>query len=70
MSQRILSPEEGEELNRLSREHEASVLRTRGILARHGMTSPEFAEADRADGARYKRIRELQGMSGKHWMAS
>jgi hypothetical protein len=64
-----LTPEEGAELNRLLAEHAEAGVRAGAVLAKHGMESPEFREADAATGALWVRIRELQGMAGKSWMA-
>ena len=61
--------EEGEELKRLRAEHEAASMRAGAILQAKGMDSPEFAEAERATGVLYCRIREIMGTANSHWMA-
>jgi hypothetical protein len=69
MANNVITPEEGEELKRLLAEHSAATLHGAAILRKYGMESQEFREADKATGALWMRIREIQGLSGKHWMA-
>jgi hypothetical protein len=69
MTRAVISPEEGAELQQPRLDHAAAVERTGAILAAKGMDSLEFAEADRAAGAISRRIREILGDSGKHWMS-
>lgn len=57
----VISPEEGAELQRLYRELDAASKRAAVVLATKGMASPEFAEADKATGAVWRRIREILG---------
>ena len=65
-----ISPEKSAELKRLYVEFASSVKRTAVILTSNGMDSPEFAEADKASGVLWKRIREILGDTGKPWRAS
>jgi hypothetical protein len=65
----FISPEEGAELKRLYAEHSAASKNAGTILATEGMDSPRFAEADKAVGVIWRRIREILGTSGSHWMA-
>jgi hypothetical protein len=69
MAKTVLSPEDGAELQRLYQEHAATNQKTAAVLASKGMDSPEFAEADKAAGAIGRRIREILGNAGKHWMS-
>lgn len=64
-----ISPADGAELTRLLAEHVKATLHGAEVLRKHGMESPEFREADKATGAIWARIRELQGLGNKHWMA-
>jgi hypothetical protein len=69
MSKTVITPEEGAELQRLYREHAAANEKAAAILAATGMGSTEFAEADKAAGAIWRRIREILGDAGKPWMS-
>jgi hypothetical protein len=65
----VVTPEEGAELQRLYREHAAATETAVAVLAARGMDSPEFAEADKAAGVIWRRMREILGDAGKHWMS-
>jgi hypothetical protein len=65
----IITPEEGAELTQLQLDSAVAIQRERHILATGGMESPEFLEATKASGAIIRRIREIQGTTGTHWMA-
>jgi hypothetical protein len=67
MAKGFVSLEEGAELERLEKEHEAASQRGAVVLALKGMDSPEFAEVDAATGKLW--TREIQGMTGKSWVA-
>lgn len=69
MAKRVLTPEEGAELNQLYKEHPVNVQRAGEMLAKHGMESPEFAESDGISTRSWKRIRELLGIAHLPWMA-
>lgn len=69
MNRRILTGEEAEEFKRLYDEYPRVSQHAAELLGRHGMESKEFREADAAVGDLWRRLRELQGMAGKHWMA-
>lgn len=69
MTKSIISPEEGDELKRLYKEHAKASEQAAVILAARGMDSREFFEADKATGALWRRIREILGVSSSHWMA-
>lgn len=61
MTRSIVSGEEGQELKRLYSEVATATARAGQILAEKGMGSPEFAEADKAVGVIWRRIREILG---------
>jgi hypothetical protein len=70
MARATISPEEDAELNRLREKHRIAVERGAVMLARHGMASSEFAEAEKATGELSRRIRALEGIApDTHWMA-
>ena len=69
MNTPILTGEKAEEYKRLYREYGAAVAHAVATLAANGMESEEFRQADAAVGKLYVRLRELQGMAGKSWMA-
>jgi hypothetical protein len=65
MSQ-ILSPEESEEYRRVYEKHVRLTNYAMDVLRRYGMESKEFADADAATCKTWIRLRELQGIAGKH----
>jgi hypothetical protein len=65
----VISPEEGAELKRLYADHAAASGRALAVLAREGMESPQFFEADKAVGVIWRKIREILGTANSHWMA-
>jgi hypothetical protein len=65
----LITPEEAAERSRLMAEYQAAGIRAGAILAQYGMDSPEFLEADKATGAIWRRIREIDGTAGSRWMA-
>lgn len=69
MATPILTGEKAAEYKRLYLEYGAAMARATAVLKAKGMDSQEFAEADAAAGTLWARLRELQGMGGKHWMA-
>jgi hypothetical protein len=69
MTQTILPTDEGAELKRLRREHVATEREARIILRRFGMDSRQFQRADARTNELWRRIRELDGTVGQHWMA-
>jgi len=68
MPKDILTPEEGAELKRLYDEHRDATVSAAGVLASHGMDSPEFSEADKRTTLTWSRIRDFLGTSASHWM--
>jgi hypothetical protein len=69
MSTPVLTGENAEEYKRLTAEYPVAEANATAALKSHGMDSEEFKRADAAKGAIWRRLRELQGMGGKHWMA-
>jgi hypothetical protein len=61
----VLTPEQIAELKRLRAEQPEAHTRTVAALATHGMDSPEFLEADAAEGAIIRRVNELHRMGAK-----
>jgi hypothetical protein len=66
---RILVDEEAAEYARLYAEYAAAMAYAAGVLKSKGMDSEDFRQADAAAGELLVRLRELQGVAGKHWMA-
>jgi hypothetical protein len=69
MARVVITPKEGEELKRLYKEHAEAVAHAAEMLRVHGMESRRFIEADKAAGAKWRRIREILGDADKHGMA-
>jgi hypothetical protein len=65
----LLSPEEDAELKRLYADLAHASRRATVILGMSGMTSEAFLRADREVTRIVKRIKEIRGVTGKHWMA-
>lgn len=65
----LIGPQDAEELKRLLEEYVTATLRGADILKKHVMNSQEFRDADKATAALWVRIREIQGLSGEHWMS-
>jgi hypothetical protein len=65
----LLTGEKAAEYKRLYLEYGAAMARATAVLKAKGMDSDEFRQADAAAGDLWVRLRELQGMAGKHWMA-
>jgi hypothetical protein len=64
----LLSVEEGAELKRLYADLAHASRRATAILRTSGMTSAAFLTADREVTRIIKRIKEIRGLAGKHWM--
>lgn len=69
MSAPVLIGEKAAEYQRLYAEYAAAMANAAAILRAKSMSSDEFRQADAAAGALWVRLRDLQGMAGKHWMA-
>jgi len=65
----LLSPEEDAELKRLYADLAHASRRATVNLRMSGMTSEAFLRADREITRIAKRIKEIRGLAGKHWMA-
>jgi hypothetical protein len=64
----LLSPEGDAELKRLYADL-AHASRATAFLRTSGMTSAAFLRANREVTRIVKRIKEIRGLTGKHWMA-
>jgi hypothetical protein len=64
-----LSLEGDAELKRLYADLAHASRRATAILRTSGMTSGAFLKADREVRRIVKRIKEIRGLTGKHWMA-
>jgi hypothetical protein len=65
----LLSPDEDAELKRLYADLAHASRRATVILRMSGLTSEAFLRADRDVTRIVKRIKEIRGLAGKHWMA-
>jgi hypothetical protein len=65
----VLVRRKAEEFKRLYAEYVTASAKAHAALMATGMASHEFADADAAVGQLWRRLRELQGMGGKPWMA-
>jgi hypothetical protein len=65
----LLSPEEDAEVRRLYADLAHASRRATAFLRTSGMTSAAFLRADREVTRIVKRIKEMRGLIGKHWMA-
>jgi hypothetical protein len=65
----LLSPEGDAELKRLYADLAHASRRATAFLRTSGMTSPAFLRADREVTRIVKQIKEIRGLTGKHWMA-
>jgi len=65
----LLSPEEGAKLKRLYEDLESATKRVNVILRKSGMASEAFINADHEVTRIIQRIKKIQGLVGKHWMA-
>jgi len=65
-----LTPEDVAELNHLMPQYHAAMRHELAVAQTHGLESPEFREAHEKAGRLHRKIRELYGTTGEHWMAS
>jgi hypothetical protein len=65
----LLGPEEGAELKRLYADLAHASRRATAYLRTSGMTSADFLRSDREVTRIIKRIKEIRGLAGKHWMS-
>jgi hypothetical protein len=65
----LLSPEGDAELKRLYADLAHASRRATAFLRTSGITSAAFLRADREVARIVKRIKEVRGLTGKHWMA-
>lgn len=69
MTRDFISPEEGAELKRLLKEWRAAQLREIEAAKANGMESEAYNRAAAETAAIVGRIKEIQGTTGRHWMA-
>jgi hypothetical protein len=65
----LISPEGDAELKRLYADLAHASRRATAFLRTSGITSAAFLKADREITRIVKRIKEIRGLTGKHWMA-
>jgi hypothetical protein len=65
----LLSPEGDAELKRLYADLAHAGRRATAFLRTSGMTSAAFLRADREVTRIVKQIKEIRGLTSKHWMA-
>jgi hypothetical protein len=65
----VISPEEAAELKRLYANLADASKNANAVLRKSGMASVAFLEADKQLGAIVRRIKEIHGVAGNHWMA-
>jgi hypothetical protein len=64
----VITPEEGAELKRLYATLPVASRKAKVALLRGGMTSESFRKADQEVSGIVRRIKEILGLTGKHWM--
>ena len=64
----VLNAEKASEFERLYQEYAKAMRDAASVLRVKGMESEEFRKADNAAADLWVKLRELQGMAGKHWM--
>lgn len=69
MTKTSLTPEQQQELERLTEAHSIAMHKTSAAAAAHGMASEEYRKADAVAGELWLQLRTLQGKNGKDWMA-
>jgi hypothetical protein len=65
----VSNAEKADEFERLYQEYAKAIRYAASVLRVKSMESEEFRKADGAAGDLWVKLRELQGMAGKHWMA-
>jgi hypothetical protein len=65
MAKTVLTPEEGAELRKLQQDYIAATARTAAAI---GVSEEAFVKADAETAAIVRRIKEILGTSGQHWM--
>jgi hypothetical protein len=68
MARAILTPEEAVKLRSLWRQYKAALDRSLEAAETEGMESAAFKEAHDESGEARRKIRELLGTTGQHWM--
>lgn len=70
MAKSVITPEEGAELERLKAVYLAATRRAMDAIRLQVMDSAAFAKADGEAGDAMRRMKEILGLTGKHWMAT
>ena len=65
----VIGPDEAAELRRLYKDLSVATTKVNVVLQTLGMELKAFIEADRKVSAIVRRIKEIHGVAGKHWMA-
>jgi hypothetical protein len=63
-----LTREEVAELARLWEQYKAALDLTMKAVAADGVDSPAYLEAHKAGGEAYRKIQEILGATGQHWV--
>ena len=63
-----LTPEEARELERLWKQYKAALDRAMKAVATDGLESPAFLDAHKENIEAYRKIQEILGGTGQHWM--
>lgn len=71
MAETFITPEQSAELEQLREEYIAATARAAAAIvgAAGGMASDAFLEAEAETAAIVRRIKEIRGTTGKHWMS-
>ena len=69
MTKTFITPEEGAELKQLEQDYLDAHRRARDAVVTEGMSSEAYLKADAETARIMRRIKEIRGTSGKHWMA-
>jgi hypothetical protein len=65
----VITTEDGAELKRLYADLVVATRKASAVLRAAGMESQAFLKADKEVGIIVRRIKEIRGIAGKHWMA-
>lgn len=69
MAKEFMTPEQGAERAGLYEDLEIARRLTLAVVATEGMDSAAYLAADAREAAILRRIQEIEGTTGKHWMA-
>jgi hypothetical protein len=68
MTEKIVSAESGRELKRLYEQHALAAMKASALLAKEGIESSKFKEADKAAGKAWRQIRVILGDTNSYWI--